>query len=238
MLVTSDTEALIADSCSRASCSPPRRPWSAAWGRAAKLVAGTALAVLLCTGTVAGARRGRSFLAKADSSPGPAELEEAPEALDVEQLYGTASYECYDELSNWRSSWSEHKKQWCCTHEHQGCEGGAHGYGHPYGGHYGHHYEARPFDCSAAYGNREAAWSEPKKNYCCRAYNLGCVSVWEAHKTLWIVLITLAVILAAVAIGVLLYRKLKAPPPAPPPKPKPAPAPPKKDCTTCWGLGH
>jgi len=214
MPVTSDTEALIGD-----SCSPPRRPWGAAWGRAAKLVVGTAVAVLICAGVATGTRRGRSFLTKADSSAGPVEPKVASEALDFKELYGTPTYECYDELSNWRFSWSQHKKQWCCMHEHQGCEGGMHGYGH--------HYAARPFDCTASHGNWQAAWSEPKKNYCCNMHNLGCVSLWEAHKTLWIGLVSALAFLLVLAIAVFLYRRYKVPPPMPP---KPKPAPPSRSC--------
>mmetsp|Transcript_85544 Transcript_85544/g.277026 ORF Transcript_85544/g.277026 Transcript_85544/m.277026 type:complete len:278 (-) Transcript_85544:193-1026(-) len=233
-----DVEALLADgrNLARGHC-------GARWGRLEKFAALGSAGLLVYAGVaVAGAARGRhGFLRSPRGDAKHSELGAAQEPAGAQALYedDDGSYECHDEVPNWRMAWSPEKKRWCCLHEHRGCGGGDQ---LPDRRFYSvRDYEDVPisYDCTAGYTNWQAGWSELKKHYCCEEYGFGCEpSLWEAYETLWIILITVACVLIVLGVAYLIYKRLTPPPAPPKPAPKPSPpAPPARTCNnfaTCW----
>lgn len=67
------------------------------------------------------------------------------------------SFDCQAGFFNWKRSWSEAKKSWCCQHHDRGCQTAS-----------------SPFDCTVGAVVRPEDWSEQKKTWCCAYENTGC----------------------------------------------------------------
>ncbi|CAJ1337675.1 unnamed protein product [Effrenium voratum] len=92
------------------------------------------------------------------------------------------SFDCQAGYWNWESGWSTEKKDFCCSMQGRGCEASG-GYGEASGG-YGDGAQPQPdadFDCGAAYGNWQAAWSFDKKRWCCENQQRGCPETSRAY---------------------------------------------------------
>ncbi|CAE7924290.1 unnamed protein product [Symbiodinium sp. KB8] len=105
------------------------------------------------------------------------------------------AYNCHAGFSNWYFGWSDHKKGWCCTHQHLGCPGTWHGSYH-LSKHVMHgigHAVGHIYDCEAGYSNWMQGWSDSKKDWCCSHEQKGCVKYhctgeevsWHADKSEW-----------------------------------------------------
>eukprot|EP00929_Paragymnodinium_shiwhaense_P041628 TRINITY_DN21610_c0_g1_i1.p1 TRINITY_DN21610_c0_g1~~TRINITY_DN21610_c0_g1_i1.p1 ORF type:complete len:1289 (-),score=474.10 TRINITY_DN21610_c0_g1_i1:127-3993(-) len=82
-----------------------------------------------------------------------------PEPLPVEVVATPPpSYDCHVDLSSWKVSWSQSKKDYCCRTQHVGCE----------------EQDGHTFDCHAGLRNFEIGWSAEKKAWCCKTQGLGC----------------------------------------------------------------
>ena len=99
-------------------------------------------------------------------------------------------YNCHEGYSNWYFGWSDHKKGWCCTHEHRGCPGTWHGSYH-LNMHVMHgigHAQGHIYDCAAGFESYMQDWSDSKKDWCCSHEQKGCVKyhcTGEAPWTFW-----------------------------------------------------
>jgi len=109
-----------------------------------------------------------------------------------------AKYDCEDGSWNWVKGWSDAKKAWCCENESKGCdvhhvdvalkpdytkhEQQFQGFKHWHAEHVhtGTGFSIASvaanvkFDCQAALTNWRAAWSDPKKEWCCKHEEKGC----------------------------------------------------------------
>mmetsp|Transcript_55341 Transcript_55341/g.157251 ORF Transcript_55341/g.157251 Transcript_55341/m.157251 type:complete len:264 (-) Transcript_55341:52-843(-) len=132
-------------------------------------------------------------------------------------------YECFDEPDNWKTAWSDMKKQWCCQHESQGCKGETKlAVRVPVQTSPGMVTEQKDqvtnFNCEEGYENWQRGWSSRKKSFCCDSAQRGCDSWSLSGKFFWIALATgICGLLFLVGLGILLYnhsqkkKKMKLP---------------------------
>lgn len=98
----------------------------------------------------------------------------------------SAPFDCDEGFDTWQTGWIMHKKVYCCLKAHRGCPETTPspevsvttpsattpptttppGTG------------STPFDCNAGYVNWEAAWSVPKKEWCCQHGGRGCATTF------------------------------------------------------------
>ena len=97
------------------------------------------------------------------------------------------AYNCHAGFSNWYFGWSDHKKGWCCTHQHLGCPGTWHGSYH-LSKHVMHgigHAVGHIYDCEAGFSNWMQGWSDSKKDWCCSHEQKGCVKYHCTGEVPW-----------------------------------------------------
>lgn len=69
-------------------------------------------------------------------------------------------FHCEVGVETWTTSWSQQKKDWCCTQYYDGCPDP--------------HTANSPFDCQADIPTWSKSWTADKKAYCCHHYYDGC----------------------------------------------------------------
>jgi len=98
------------------------------------------------------------------------------------------SFDCFDEIRDWRHAWSAPKKEYCCLQTHVGCrsdeplETGTVGVlqldeitKFPV------QVQTTDFDCSVGYNNWESAWPRNKQRWCCSNFFMGCKDDEQEH---------------------------------------------------------
>jgi len=86
-------------------------------------------------------------------------------------------YHCEVALNNWETAWSLRKREWCCKHEHLGCDAT------PSSGISSEHTGAQgETDCTAGFDNWETTWTYAKKQACCQSVGVGCPSAEKSDS--------------------------------------------------------
>lgn len=84
---------------------------------------------------------------------------------------------CDEGYSNWKSAWSDHKKDWCCLKFNRGClfttqvtttTSTVRTTDRP---------RSTAYDCSEGFSNWEQGWSVGKRVYCCLHEDKGCQTI-------------------------------------------------------------
>lgn len=70
-------------------------------------------------------------------------------------------FDCIAGYFNWRHSWTDDKKAWCCVHYARACSVTT-------------TTTAMAFACQEEHSNLEAVWSFQKRHWCCKYSNIGC----------------------------------------------------------------
>merc|ERR1712190_400600 len=81
-------------------------------------------------------------------------------------------FDCSQGESNWRQSWSIHKKMCCCKQVGIGCILGT------------TTTTTAQFDCSADFDTWERAWSAEKKGWCCTHQDVACPRSYDCFVAL------------------------------------------------------
>jgi len=86
----------------------------------------------------------------------------------------TETFDCMNDYQNWRWSWTDSKRTWCCEHKGLGCK------------HVGVEASAKIgvyHDCKASPTNLRSAWSDDKQNWCCKNQGVACDAVNPTVRT-------------------------------------------------------
>jgi len=69
-------------------------------------------------------------------------------------------YDCIADFGNWKHTWSESQRRWCCKHYDRGCDGRDDG--------------VPEYDCTDDYLHWADAWSPARARWCCESNGRGC----------------------------------------------------------------
>jgi hypothetical protein len=86
-------------------------------------------------------------------------------------------HDCSKELSKWKTSFSDAKKQFCCESASKGCEGAE---PDPCGSQAS---QDGKYDCEADLCHWKSAWASKKKSWCCQHETKGCAGGGEPACT-------------------------------------------------------
>uniref|UniRef100_A0A7S4RAQ4 Uncharacterized protein n=1 Tax=Alexandrium monilatum TaxID=311494 RepID=A0A7S4RAQ4_9DINO len=128
------------------------------------------------------------------------------------------SFDCFDEIRDWRHAWSAPKKEYCCLQTHVGCrsdeplETGTVGVlqldeitKFPV------QVQDTSYDCNDGYNNWRENWPKEKKDWCCSNYDMGCTEEEQRHASGWLFVgiagLTLMCVGAILACVALVKRK-------------------------------
>jgi len=76
-------------------------------------------------------------------------------SLARQSVSSSAFFDCASGFSTWQLSWTQEKKQWCCTHTGKACA-------------------AESFDCNSGDADWVHLWTEEKQRHCCDHFRKGC----------------------------------------------------------------
>lgn len=79
-------------------------------------------------------------------------------------------YDCDENEQDWKQSWSDLKKRWCCQAEEKGCE----------------QTEIAEFDCNVSLSEWQGTWPLKKMAWCCKNEQKGCAEddIFDCQKGL------------------------------------------------------
>jgi len=86
----------------------------------------------------------------------------------------TKTFDCMNDYQNWRWSWTDTKRTWCCEHKGLGCKNDGVDTSAKAGVYH---------DCRASPTNVRSEWSDEKQNWCCKHQGVACSAVNPAART-------------------------------------------------------